>query len=132
MREFLNILESYEAELSENSCDNFGVEIKAALERAGFTVQWASKSPRPTMLQLTSPSGQEMAITVTSPTEDEELDAENDPETDQAAKAVKMADKATEDDPQTIQAKRNLSSQVGRTFNQLDRTLRDATGKLQI
>jgi hypothetical protein len=79
-------------------------------------------------------SGQKFNVTVEEVSEDEELRDidETEDAVDKAAVATKMADKATEDDPRTAQTKKNLGVQVGRTYQELERGLRDATRKLKI
>ena len=104
--------------------------IAETLQEAGLEVKTTPYHP---VLEFVSKEGVRFKVTVEEigpkPGEEEEIDDEN---SDKAAAAIKMADKATDDDPQTIQSKRNLGAQVSRTYSKLDRGLREATNKLKI
>ena len=131
MSKFLEVLESYHDEVGDNGCDSFAAEVKHALESKGLTCTWMLKSPKPSTLFVQGDSG-EFSVTIACPSEDEEYgNRGQDKEMDKASASMDMADKATNDDPQAAQSKRNLTTQVTKTYGQLDRTLRDATSKLR-
>ena len=104
--------------------------VISALEAQGFQVGDAQDA----CFSFTDADGTEYKVTVEADAEDEEFGTDkeqNAKEIDDAGKQMKMADKATEDDPNTIQSKRNLTQQVGNTYNDLTNGLRKVTSQLK-
>jgi hypothetical protein len=136
MSKFLQVLEQAEKSYDPwdpNYQDDYGTPgaqdgidvVQEALDKLGIESEMQDEN------SLTFEHGGRTCKVTATYVEDEEF-TDEDPETDTAAKAVRMADKATEDDPQTVQTKRNLNNSVNQTYRSLDRTLRDATRELKV
>ena len=127
MRRFLRILETcYEDEgLSpmEEKGDRIVID---ALKEAGVEV----KDSETGCFDFVDEEGTRYTVTVEETVEDEE--SPEDEASDSAARAVKIADKATGDNEQTAAAKDSLSNQVTKTYNDLTNGLRTASSKIRI
>lgn len=128
MSKFLKIVEDCQAGLSSPTEEAGEKAVMQALYMNGMRVSTSSTDG--SCFSFTDQEGKRYGVTVKAlDVEDEEqLD---DEDANKAGTAMKMADKATDDDPQTTQAKRSLGAQVTRTYTDLDRGLRDVTRKLR-
>lgn len=130
MSKFLELLETCMDEVGGDPMEEKGDRIVIdALTQAGIKTG-ASETG---CFDFWTEDGEQFTVEVrhTNASEDDEaLDRENQ-EDDDAARAVKMADKVTDDDPRTSLAKKGLNQQVGATYNKLEQGLRGVTQKLK-
>ena len=96
-----------------------------ALTAQGYSVGASQQA----CFTFTDFDGVTYSVTVESDGVEDEEDA--DQEINDAAKQMKMADKATEDDPNAIQQKRGLAQQVGQTYGDLTQGLRKVTTQIK-
>lgn len=126
MRRFEKILEDCQHDMGIKEYGPGEQVVMDALANAGFKTSDSQNA----CFMFTDQSGRAYNVTVEAVgAEDEEN--ETDQEIDDAAKQMKMADKATEDDPNTIQQKRSLTQQVGQTYGDLTQGLRKVTTQLK-